>query len=417
MFDQYKNERSKIIILVLLISMIVGFAAGAVGNFSSRSLFLNYFLDTRLLQDLNSNFYELLSQYKFISQSGGEEPLEIVIRRSENSLLGTAKQIQVGGLLDNLEQGTVNFFVKKDNAGSDVLLSSYFDDESLGRGFILTNDGWLVTTKQVIKGNYANYVVATKRGETYSIERVIADSLTEAVFCKIAATNLPILHFNKSQIIQPGQVSLTLGGAGGTKIVNIQNTFYQPANQSADRVMSSEQLDNYILTNEDLADAPIGSPVIDDQGQVIGLVVSWEKAKVILPLNNFAVLINQVLKDQQVQRIYLGVNYLDLSHLVLAADAAKEVRQLGRGALLYSNKSLNILGVRPKSPAESAGLLVGDVILKVEGEEINESQSLAQLIQGYKVGDEVSLTVWRQSAAVPEGQELKITVKLEKLGE
>ncbi|MCX6741196.1 MAG: S1C family serine protease [Candidatus Parcubacteria bacterium] len=398
----------RLIIIGVIIVVVVGLLTGIVGQFIGRNFILGSYITQQEFVELNSNFYNLLEKYRFLSQNEKNGPLDIVISKPGNDLgLTGAKEVAVGGFLDTLERGTVTFFRDKVANNSDALLGAYHQSDGLGRGFILTSDGWIVTTNQVLSGAVRSQVAVRYNGEVYPVTKIVSDPLTPAVFVKVAASNLPVLSFDQNETVTLGQTVVALDENGGVTIDTIQNNYYRFGTAKKDLVISSDHLDNYYLTNSSLGGVALGEPVLDEQGKAIGLLLQQNQARVVLPLNNFSSQIDKVLRDGKITRVKLGVDYLLLDQLLISPENNQALSQLNHGALIYKNSTLGFVGVAKNSAAAAADLISGDVILKVDGDEVNQTNSLSRLIQSYQPKAEVNLTVWRT------GKEQEVKVVLE----
>jgi len=400
------------LVLLLVVVLLIGFLAGIGGEIFARSYIFDYLTGQEMTAELNSKFYELLSKYNFLTKTEKEGPLELVIRRSSAtpSLNGTT-EVAVGNFLETLKGGTVDFFPATKKSSGDILADSYLEQNKLGRGFILTNDGWLVTTKEVIDSSKKSYLAVNSQGQAYKVEKVVFDPLTSAVFVKVEAKNLSILNFDKTAKVSLGETIFLQNKKGGIKVATIEDNAYYPrvGNYLTEAVSSAEVLDNYYLTKDDLSDIASGEVAVDRNNKIVGLAVAVSGKKLILPLNNFLPVIDSVLRGEKASRIYLGVTYLDLSRLTLNINLYPDYKDINAGALVYKNLEAGAAGVVANSPAAEAGLRVGDVILKVEGEQVSREANLSQLVQNYKLGQEVELTVWQNK------EEKQIKVKLGEL--
>ena len=119
------------------------------------------------------------------------------------------------------------------------------------------------------------------------------------------------------------------------------------------------------------------------------------------PIDYFNSIMKSAVQKEEISRSYLGVNFIDLES---APNLSIEQKQ---GALISGDSSRR--AVIANSPAQKAGLQTGDIIIKVENEEVSRSRTLPELIQDYDSGVSVNLTVLRN------GKELGISVALEKL--
>ena len=151
----------------------------------------------------------------------------------------------------------------------------------------------------------------------------------------------------------------------------------------------------------------IGSPLINSHGEVTGLVSSGEGGiyKAIF-INDFKDTIGQVLRGKELKRIFLGINYIDLTEFTKDNKTTDNISE-SKGALIYSDKSTE--AIEKNSPASKVGLKYKDIVISIEGEEIGTKKNLSEIIQEYKPDTEVELEVLRS------GKIKKIKVKLEEI--
>lgn len=397
------HKTNRLIILVVGLAVVVGGASGVVGELITRGWLLQAVANTPQLADLNNQFYTLLSKYQLIN-TRSDQPLEVVIRRAGAATgLQVITQVASGGVGETARQGTVTFYPARTTTTTDPLAAAYQAEDQLGHGVIITNDGWLVTTRQVLP-RLAGQVAVTTRGDSYVIDQIVTDPLTEFVLVKIAAANLPVVTLAKT-LPAVGSGYFTLTGTRGFTALTVTD---QHRRRSGRPAYSTERFDEYVQLTDAAALTP-GRPVFNDQGGVVGLTVAVEGALVVRPLANLSPQVEQAFTAGQISRPQLGVDYLLLDQLAFPPTASLPYQQLRRGALVYRNTRLATVGITTGSPAAAADIRVGDVILKVDGMEVTSDQPLTDLIQTYRVGDDVTLTLWR------EGGELTATVTLKPL--
>lgn len=405
-----EDKNGGLIIWAVAAALVVGLLAGIGGELLARNYILDYLSSQTQFTELSNTFDQLLAKYNFLTKEKQSGPLEIVIRRPDaGSGLQVSDQVTAGNFLESLKQTTVTFFPENKDGGKDLLLSAYQKQSALGRGFILTSDGWLVTSSQVLPNAKGSYVAVTAKGEVYQVEKMVADSLTPAMFVKIAVNNLPVLNLTKSADLSLGQTLAVLDADGGLRFSRLENIYFRPGKQLADEVASSDKLDNYYVQSDQFDNVFFSEPVVDSGGGAVGLMVGVGSQKLILPLDNIRSQFAGVLKEGKVVRVSLGVDYLSLEQLAINPAVNSSYKNFNQGALIYSNARLGFAGVKKGSPAVIAGLLASDLILKIDGEQINDGNNLSTAIQNYHVGDEVELTISRA------GQEMKLKVKLAEL--
>ena len=373
-----KQERFRLsLALALSIAVIFGFLAGVVGE-----LWINSFL----APDIQFKSYRDLTQRLDDLVAERRQTLSEMLTEGDYSFLETVNKIKP-------VTATI-YYYKKSGA---LLDNIYLPSEALGSGFSLTSDGWIVTTKQVVRDAKLDYAVSID-GATYEVERVVADILTDAVFIKIPATNLPVAELGSKNSLNVGATLLSVTAADGVKRGVISNINFVEAKNTADLIHSSETFSRFPLLSGSFDKHDLGAPVVNLSGKIVGLMTT--DAGLVLPLDYFFGVLKPAIQDGRIYRNYLGVNYLDLTQAVNFTSNFK------KGALVLGDKSRR--AVIANSPASNSGLLSGDIITKVDNVEVNENRDLTQLIQDYPVDSTVRLTFYR------DGQEQTVELRLEK---
>ena len=298
-------------------------------------------------------------------------------------------------VVENIQPVTVRFYNYKKSGNR--LENIYLDDQSLGGGFILTSDGWLVTNQNVITDPKKPYSVQIGN-KVYEVNTIFADTLTEVILVKIDANNLPVADLGSSNSLISSQTVLLSALGGNVVRTTVKNLNYADINSSTDLIQSSENYYRYVLLDGSFDKIYLGSPIVGLSGKIIGLLLSSDG--LVLPIDNLANVMKSIVQKGEVERSFLGVNYLDLQ-LVPNFDV-----NTTKGAYLISGSRPAVI---PDSPASKVGLKAGDIIIKVESDEVNEKNSLTRLIQDYQIGADIQLTIIR------DGAEQKVNVVLEKL--
>jgi serine protease Do len=302
------------------------------------------------------------------------------------SILEQRRYEQDAAKLDTLRQQVVGIFQKK--AASDLPIANIYTSQDLvGHGAIITTDGWILTT---IAAQPKDLVVMTFDKKILPIKSATQDPLTGAWFIKVDASGLKAV-----ELVDVSHLPLTQAVALVKFLVapynlmvsqdNLDSIWYGNNNQGSDFVRSSEKIDYYLkITNNSVG------LVFDVNGSLIGL----SKNGLVVPVSYLQRAISSLTSNGgKIVRTYLGVNYLSLSEAWGLPDKFTEKKT--KGALLMGDVSKKLLAVVDKSPAQVAGLKAGDIIVKVNNEEINEANSLTKLIQDYPPNTEVELTFWR----------------------
>ena len=281
-----------------------------------------------------------------------------------------------------------------------------------GTGFIISNDGMIVTNRHVVDEDDAEYTVILNDDTEYTAKVLAKDTLLDIAFLKIEATNLTPLNFGDSSKTQVGQTVVAIGNALGefsnTVSAGIVSGLGRNITATDARGRSAEQLYDVIQTDASINSGNSGGPLLDLNGNVIGVNVAVAtKAQGIgfaIPSNVVVDLLSRLNEQGEIVRPKLGVRFRMID------KALKQANNLtvNDGALIQRGQTANDLAVIPGSPADKAGLRENDIVLEINGEKLTESKPLNIVIQGYKVGDEITLKVLRQ------GQEIEVKVVLEK---
>lgn len=262
--------------------------------------------------------------------------------------------------------------------------------QDIGSGFIVSADGLIVTNKHVVADTSLTYKVSTADGKTYDAKEISRDPSNDIAIIKIDAVGLSPVELGDSSNLQVGQFVIAIGTALG----EFRNTVTTGVISGLGRGISAgdqlqgyvEQLDNVIQTDAAINPGNSGGPLLNSSGQVIGINVAVAQGA-----NNiaFSIPINTVKDALNVfkqtgkfpAKAFLGVEYQLLTQQVALLN------QVPQGAYVVT--------VIAGSPADKAGIVVGDIIFKVDGQVINaDNGGLAKIIAGKKVGDSLSLDVW-----------------------
>lgn len=282
-----------------------------------------------------------------------------------------------------------------------------------GSGFIVSDDGYVVTNKHVTADQSADYTVLMNDGTKYPAKVLARDSVNDVSVLKITADKkLPTVELGDSSNLKVGQSVIAIGNALGefrnTVSTGVISGLARSITAGGGLGTQSEELVNVIQTDASINPGNSGGPLLNLDGQVIGIntavVIGAQNIGFALPINEVKSSIESVKKTGRIIRPWLGLRYVQLNKAI----AEENNLSVDYGALVLRGERRTELAVIPGSPADKAGLLENDIILEVDGKKI-EKINLAQLISGYKVGDEVNLKILRK------GETREIKVKLEEM--
>ncbi len=279
-----------------------------------------------------------------------------------------------------------------------------------GTGFILSEDGFIVTNKHVVSDDKAEYSVVTNAGDRYDAVVLARDTVLDVAVIKIEAKQLPTINLGDSDNLKAGQTVIAIGNSLGefrnTVSKGIVSGLKRSVNAS-DGYGQSEILEELIQTDAAINPGNSGGPIIDLKGDVVGINVAMaqgaENIGFAIPINNVKKIYQSVKLTGRIVRPYIGVRYTVINEDVKEANNL----EFDYGAIIVRGNRPSELAVVPGSPADKAGLLENDIILEIDNEKIEQDTDFSKIIGNKNVGDEVTLKVWSK------GGEKIVVVKLE----
>ena len=370
-----KFFQNHLLVSVMIIALVFGSAGGIAGTLIAR-------------------FYLIDSSYNF--SSGKYTDQGIVISNPKNVIV--QQDVKIDETVKAVAGSLVGIYKKQQLAKSGeafVLENFYKLSEPSGQGFIISSDGWIITSLELEK-IYADYVVIAADKRIYTIDRAQSDNLTGFNFIQVAAKDLPVRKFAENQEMKRGSLAVSVDWLGASWVSSVKGF-----SGESGLVKSSDSPAKKLVLNEKLPAEFYGAMVFNLAGDALGLVDSNGGVE---PMSHLKGVIKNLFQEKIAQRASLGVNYLDLSQLV-AINEQNNLRQ--KGALIYQDQKG--VAVFKNSPARESGLRQGDIIISVDNAEINQGNDLADIIQGYAPGDKIILTFLRageeKDAAIVLGEQ------------
>jgi serine protease Do len=277
-----------------------------------------------------------------------------------------------------------------------------------GSGFIISSDGLILTNKHVVSNTSASYSVLTNDGHTYPAKVLARDTNQDLAIVKIDATGLPTVTLGDSDSLQLGQTAIAIGNALGqfsnTVSVGVVSGLGRTVTASAPDTGANETIQGVIQTDAAINPGNSGGPLLDLKGEVIGIdtAVASDAQNIgfAIPINETKSVINSVKSTGNIQTPYLGVRYLD----VTPAIAAKQNLAITYGA--FVDGGTQSTAIVADSPAARAGIHANDIIESVNGQKLDSTHDLGNIINEHTVGDVLTLIVNRA------GKEMTLQVTL-----
>ena len=293
--------------------------------------------------------------------------------------------------------------------------SSFFDDpffrqffgnrgsysqkvKGLGSGFIISDDGYILTNDHVA-GNATEVTVTMTNGKHYKAKIIGSDPVTDICLLKIDENNLPYIEFGNSNEVIIGEWVIALGNPFGLFEINDKPTVTVGVISATG--MNLEPINNRYYLNMIQTDAAInggnsGGPLVNSLGEVIGMNTliftggSGAQGSIglgfAIPINKVKRIINELKDKGKIDRDFdIGLRIQSLDETI--ANYYK----------LSDTRGVIITQVLPKSPASQSGLKVGDIILQIDDYKINNEQTIVGVFQEFRTGQTISLKILRDN--------------------
>lgn len=270
----------------------------------------------------------------------------------------------------------------------------------LGSGFIISPDGYIVTNDHVA-GNAKEVTVTLTTGEKLKAEIVGTDQLTDICLLKVDAKNLPSVTLGNSDDIIIGEWAIALGNPFGLFDINDKPTVTVGVISSVG--MNLGRVDSRIYKDMIETDAAInsgnsGGPLVNSLGEVIGmntLIYTGGRSETYVGYG-FAIPVNKVKKVVAELRSKGKVTRDFWTGFESQPVDARVARYFG----LSRVEGIIVSDVASGSPAEKAGLKVGDIILEANGTKVNSEQDLIALLVDARAGDTIRMKVYREKKII-----------------
>lgn len=278
-------------------------------------------------------------------------------------------------------------------------------ERGIGSGFIVSSDGRIITNAHVVDG--ADTVrVTLKDGRSFEGQVLGTDPVTDVAVVKIDASNLPIVTLSNSDQIQPGEWAIAIGNPLGLDNTVTEGIISATGRSSGQVGIPNERV-NYIQTDAAINPGNSGGPLLNAQGEVIGMntaiIQDAQGIGFAIPINTVDRIANQLAENGKVEHAYLGVQMLTLSPQV-----KQEINSdPNSGFSVNEDQGILVAKVIPDSPAAKAGLRSGDVITQVNGQNVSDADALQQIVESSQVGSNLQIGLKRN------GQEVTLDVTTE----
>lgn len=263
-----------------------------------------------------------------------------------------------------------------------------YQTQSLGSGFIISQDGYIMSNAHVV-ANADEVVVRLTDKREFKAKVVGVDQRSDIALLKIATTGLPVVSIGNSSRLEVGEWVVAIGSPFG-----FTNSVSQGIVSAKERSLPGGDVVPFIQTDVPINPGNSGGPLFNLKGEVVGInsqIYSrsggYMGLSFAIPIDMAMKVKDELLKHGSVKRGWLGVRIQDVS-----AEHAKSFNlEKATGVLIAS--------VEKDGPSERAGLQIGDIILKFNGKDVSTSAELVRAVSDSAPGTKAQLQLWREGAS------------------
>ena len=271
-------------------------------------------------------------------------------------------------------------------------------ERSLGSGFIISKDGYLLTNNHVVEGADKIKVIFSNELELEG-EVVGTDPKTDIALIKVdAEEDLPMVTLGESDSLEVGEWVMAIGNPFG-----LAHTVTVGVVSAKGRVIGAGPYDDFIQTDASINPGNSGGPLVNTKGEVIGIntaiVAQGQGIGFAIPIDMAKEIVPQLKGKGRVVRGWLGVMVQKLTPELAESFGRKDAT----GALVGK--------VEEGSPADKGGIKQGDIIIQFNRQEVKEMDALPRIVAGTPVGEKVEVVIFR------EGKKKTLKIKIGELEE
>lgn len=265
-------------------------------------------------------------------------------------------------------------------------------DRSLGSGFLISRDGFIVTNNHVVR-EAESIRVKLSNDKVYEARVVGGDPKTDIAVIKIDAVDLPVAVLGDSDRLEVGQWAIAIGNPFGLERSMTVGVISATGRSN----VGIETIENFIQTDASINPGNSGGPLLNIHGEVVGIntaiVAAGQGIGFAIPTNMARPIIAQLVEKGKVSRAWLGVSIKPVTE--------ETARSLG----LAKPTGALIAGVQEGGPADKGGLKAGDLLLACGGNDVRDPSHLQQLVAMTRIGAHVEVLILRN------GSKIKLTIK------
>ena len=270
---------------------------------------------------------------------------------------------------------------------------------SLGSGFIISSDGYIVTNNHVVE-DASEVKVTLNDNRTFTAKVIGTDPTTDVALVKIDATDLPNIPFGESDALRLGEWVLAIGSPYGLQSTVTAGIISAKA-RNLDIIPSQFRIESFIQTDAAVNPGNSGGGLFDANGDLVGIINAKSSGDNVeglgfaIPISNATDIIDELIANGEVtSRPTLGVSLYDVTDRNTAA-------QLG-----VDSTGVYIVQIVQGGSADRAGLQTGDRIISVDGTEVNSTEEVRAALNEHSTGEQMNMEIER------DGNTIEVMVSL-----
>ncbi len=276
-------------------------------------------------------------------------------------------------------------------------------EQGTGSGFIIDAEGLILTNAHVIEG--ADRVLVTlKDGRELTGEVLGEDRLTDLAVIRVEASGLPTVTLGDSEQLRPGEWAIAIGNPLG-----LDNTvtagIISATGRSSTQIRVPDKRVSFIQTDAAINPGNSGGPLLNEQGQVIGvntaIIGGAQGLGFAIPINAAQAIARELIANGKVDHPYIGIQMRSLT------PALRELlnSQNSQNLQISANSGVVVLGIQANSPAAQAGVRPGDVLQSLGGQSTQDAETVQTIVQNTDIGTPLVAVIDRQ------GRQLEVTLR------
>jgi len=267
-----------------------------------------------------------------------------------------------------------------------------------GSGFIIRPDGLILTNAHVVSGA-DTVTVKMKDGREMQGKVMGTDSLTDVAVVKVQGANLPTVRLGNADQLKPGEWAIAIGNPLGLENTVTVGIISATGRSSSDVRVPDKRVD-FIQTDAAINPGNSGGPLLNQRGEVIGMntaiIGGAQGLGVAIPINTAQRIADQLVAKGKVDHSYLGIR--------MATLTPELRRQINNDPEINLNirddRGVVVVGIMRNSPAAQAGLQLGDVIQRINGQPITTADQVQQAVSKTPVGSTMQVELTRNGRAM-----------------